>query len=271
VALENSLIQRSLQQQVEQRSAELRDAYQRETRNEEQRRRLLEQKLKTSLTAAAVVHEIQQPLSSILLNCRLASRSLEQVPAERLPAGLSASLSQLSHDGDQVVATMERIRMLLRNVETEHGPLDLCASVDSALLFLKRDLAHQDLEPHLQGFGHPCPIRGDGAQLQIAVVNLIRNALQAMQSRSPAGRRLLLELRRHSEQLELVVADSGPGFPEGFSGDTSWALLQSTKATGMGIGLFLAQTAATNHRGQLCLGRSASLGGAEVRLILPLA
>lgn len=38
----------------------------------------------------------------------------------------------------------------------------------------------------------------------------------------------------------------------------------------MGIGLFLAETAATNHRGQLCLGRSSSLGGAEVRLILPL-
>jgi len=270
VALENSLIQRSLQQQVEQRSAELRDAYQREARNEEQRRRLLEQKLKTSLTAAAVVHEIQQPLSAILLNCRLASRSLEHLPSESLPASLAACLAQLSRDGDQVVATMERIRMLLRNVETEHGPVDLCASVDSALLFLKRDLAQQALEPHLRGFGQPCPIRGDGAQLQIAVVNLIRNALHAMQSCCPAGRRLLLELRRHSERLELVVADSGPGFPEGFSGDTSWALLQSTKATGMGIGLFLAQTAATNHRGQLCLGRSASLGGAEVRLILPL-
>lgn len=270
VALENSLIQRSLQQQVEQRSAELRAAYEREARNEEQRRRLLEQKLKTSLTAAAVVHEIQQPLSAILLNCRLASHSLEQLPAEQLPAGLRTSLGQLSRDGDQVVSTMERIRMLLRNVETEHGPVDLCASVDSALLFLKRDLALQSLEPQLQGLDQPCQIHGDGAQLQIAVVNLIRNALQAMQAQPPASRRLRVQLCRQAEQLELTVADSGPGFPDDFSGDTSWALLQSTKATGMGIGLFLAETAATNHRGQLCLGRSASLGGAEVRIVLPL-
>lgn len=271
VALENSLIQRSLQQQVEQRSAELRAAYEREARNEEQRRRLLEQKLKTSLTAAAVVHEIQQPLSAILLNCRLASRSLENQPVEKLPAALIASLAQLSRDGDQVVATMERIRMLLRNVETEHGPVDLCASVDSALLFLKRDLARQGIEPQLLGFEQSCQIRGDGAQLQIALVNLIRNALQAMQAQPPASRSLCLELCRRADRLELLVADSGPGFPQGFSGETSWELLQSTKATGMGIGLFLAETAATNHRGQLCLGRSASLGGAEVRLILPLS
>lgn len=270
VALENALIQRSLEQQVARRSAELRAAYEREARNEEQRRRLLEQKLKTSLTAAAVVHEIQQPLSAILLNCRLASRSLKNQPLEKLPAALIASLAQLSRDGDQVVATMERIRMLLRNVETEHGPLNLCASVDSALLFLKQDLARQAVEPKVEGLDQPCPIRGDGAQLQIAVVNLIRNSLQAMEAQPPAERRLLVKLCRQAEQLELVVADSGPGFPQDFSGDTSWELLQSTKATGMGIGLFLAETAATNHRGQLSLGRSASLGGAEVRLILPL-
>ena len=270
VALENALIQRSLEQQVARRSAELRAAYEREARNEDLRRRLLEQKLKTSLTAAAVVHEIQQPLSAILLNCRLASRSLAKLPAEVLPAGLHASLEQLSRDGDQVVVTMERIRMLLRNVETEHGPLNLCASIDSALLFLKQDLARQAVEPQVEGLDQPCPIRGDGAQLQIAVVNLIRNSLQAMEAQPPAERHLLVKLCRQAEQLELIVADSGPGFPQDFSGDTSWALLQSTKATGMGIGLFLAETAATNHRGQLSLGRSTRLGGAEVRLILPL-
>jgi signal transduction histidine kinase len=66
------------------------------------------------------------------------------------------------------------------------------------------------------------------------------------------------------------MADSGPGFPPNYRNHTSWELLKSTKATGMGLGLFLAQTAATNHHGQLHIGRSARLGGAEVVIKLPL-
>jgi signal transduction histidine kinase len=217
-----------------------------------------------------VVHEIQQPLSAILLNCRCACQWLNELPTGSLPQALLESLQQLGGDGERVVATMERMRMLLRNVETEHTPVDLAACVDSGLLFLKNDLAEAGVVPHLEGLDQACRLNGDGAQLQIATVNLIRNALQAMQPQQANNRQLLLELQRHPDRVELHVADSGPGFPEAYSTDTSWELLKSTKASGMGIGLFIAQTAATNHSGQLRIGRSHRLGGAEVVLELPL-
>jgi C4-dicarboxylate-specific signal transduction histidine kinase len=102
------------------------------------------------------------------------------------------------------------------------------------------------------------------------VVNLIRNALQAMHQQQPGNRQLRLRLQQHGDRVELSVADSGPGFPEAYSSDTSWELLKSTKASGMGIGLFIAQTAATNHHGQLSIGRSSELGGAEVVIELPI-
>ena len=237
---------------------------------QEKQRAQLEQKLKTSLTAAAVVHEIQQPLSRILLNCRSASHWLDALPAESLPKSLQAGLLQLCGDGERVVATMERMRMLLRNVETEHKPIDLTASVDSGLLYLKNDLADAGVQTLLEGLDQPCHLNGDGAQLQIAVVNLIRNALQAMHQQQPGSRRLLLRLQQHADRVELCIADSGPGFPEAYSCDTSWELLKSTKASGMGIGLFIAQTAATNHHGQLSIARSSELGGAEVVIELPI-
>jgi len=249
---------------------ELRASQERQQLLEQQQRTQLEQKLKTSLGAAAVVHEIQQPLSAILLNCHSICDWLEELPAGSISEKLHANLHQLSSDADRVVVNIERMRMLLRNVETEQSPIDICANILDGLLFLKNDLADARVQPQLEGLEEPCMLVGDGAQLQIAVVNLIRNALQAMEMQRSASRQLLLQLHRHNAKVEVHVADSGPGFPAGYSNDTSWGLLKSTKASGMGIGLFIAQTAAANHRGRLRIGRSARLGGAEVVIELPL-
>lgn len=234
------------------------------------RREELEQKLKTSLTAAAVAHEIQQPLSTILLNSRLANEIVGGLADGDPPGKLREKLQAIAVDGERVVATMERIRMLLRNVETAHTSMDLAAGLRSNLVFLGGQLHHHSVAVNSSGLDQPCPIQGDGAQLQIAVVNLVRNAIQAMEDTPPSRRQLQLELRRHPQRVEIHVADSGPGFPASYSNDISWELLKSTKATGMGLGLFLAQTAATNHQGSLRIGRSAELGGAEVVIELPL-
>jgi PAS domain S-box-containing protein len=250
--------------------AELAAAQERERLREEQQRQLLEQKLKTSLTAAAVAHEIQQPLAAILLKCRLAGHDLAAVPAGDASAALEQRLCSLTSDAEQVVTTMERMRMLLRNVETSHSRVDLAAILHSSLLFMRGELGSQEVALSAAGLDQACPLQGDAAQLQMAVVNLLRNAIQAMESQGPGSRRIQLELRRHPSQVSVVVADSGPGFPADHRCDTSWELLKSSKATGMGLGLFLVQTATTNHRGQLRIGHSPTLGGAEVRIELPL-
>lgn len=249
--------------------AELDAAQKRDQANLLQNRQLLEQKLKTSITAAAVAHEIQQPLSSILLNCRLAVQNLAEMPAGSIAAELEARLGTLTSDAEQVVGTMERMRMLLRNVETTHSSVDLAANVHSALVFLRPELTLQQVQVRQEGLELTCPLQGDGAQLQIAVVNLVRNAIQAMEEQPPESRKLRIELQHCPDCLRIVVADSGPGFPPNYSNDTSWELLKSTKATGMGLGLFLAQTAVSNHQGELEIGRCQLLGGAEIVLLLP--
>jgi PAS domain S-box-containing protein len=249
--------------------AKLLDAQQREHALAEQQRSQLEQKLKTSLTASAVVHEIQQPLATILLNCRLAEATISKLPEASIPAMLRTQLSQLTANGDQVTATMERVRMLLRNVETQPAPLDLCINIESSLIYLRQDLQQKQIQLISHGLQQPCPLMGDGSQLQSAVVNLIRNAIQAMDEQPPDTRHLLIHLQDRHDLVSIHVADSGPGFPLDYSGTTSWELLKSTKASGMGIGLFLAQTAAINHGGCLRIGRHPRLGGAEVVIEIP--
>ena len=249
--------------------AQLSDARAREKTLAEKQRNQLEQKLKTSLTASAVVHEIQQPLATILLNCRLAEATITQLPEANIPAALRNQLRLLTAHGDQVTATMERVRMLLRNVETKPAPLDLTINIESSLIYLRSDLQEHQVRLISRGLQQPCPMMGDGAQLQSAVVNLIRNAIQAMDQQPAENRRLLICLQNQRDHILLRVADSGPGFPHDYNGTTSWELLKSTKASGMGIGLFLAQTAAINHGGCLRIGRHADLGGAEVVLEIP--
>lgn len=249
----------------------LRAMVEREKRQDEWQRQQLQQRLRSSLSAAAVVHEIKQPLSTILLNCRLALQTLDRHEhAAGPPPQLRQTLTELTVQADRVVEIMERMRMLLRNVETQHTTVDLAATVDSSLLFLKRELRQGRVQLCTAGLDQPCMVLGDSAQLQIAITNVIRNAIEAMAQpdQPPAVRRRLdVSLVRDAQAVTVVVADCGPGC----SADPIDLPLSSSKPEGTDIGLFVVRTTLDHHQGSLSIGRSEALGGAEVRLRLPLS
>ncbi|MEX1324504.1 MAG: ATP-binding protein, partial [Synechococcaceae cyanobacterium] len=254
-----------------QAAAALERALRRETELQERQRRELEAKLRTSLTAAAVAHEINQPLSAILINTQMLQDQLDQLPEGELRRSLRPLLELQLRETERIVDTIERMRMLLRNVRTDQQRIDLCEVVESARLYLAGLLSSQAVAVEESGLDQPRWLLGDGAQLQIAVANLIRNAVEAL-GQAAVERplvRLSLERRRDGEGgdwLELRIADNGPGFAD-LTRDQ--LLLASTKAGGSGIGLFVAATAVENHGGSLELGRSRDLGGAEVVVRLP--
>lgn len=85
----------------------------------------------------------------------------------------------------------------------------------------------------------------------------------------PEQRQLRIQLLESKAWFELRVEDSGPGFPAAMQADITSAQLNSTKSGGMGIRLFVAFTATTNHNGTMQIGRSTSLGGGGVVIQLP--
>lgn len=241
---------------TEQRQAEdaLAAAWERERKSEEQQRQELSRKLKTSLTAAAVAHEINQPLSSILLNVNMALQA-GVMEGERLDA--------LAAHAQGVVDTIERMKVLMRSVQTKHQSTNLTQVVRSSILQVDQLAADTEVKLSLHGVEHACLINGDAQQLQLAVVNLLRNAIDAVAA--SAHREVTVNLFSGTDAVELVVGDSGPGWSEGVFDKIP---LNSTKPGGSGIGLYVVQTAVENHGGSIAAGRS-PLGGAEVRIRLP--
>ena len=240
-------------------------AHQREQRMVAHQRRVLQQKLKTSLTAAAIAHEINQPLSIILLHCQMAMARLDQSPADApWQNTMRPLLSTLVEEAERMHATIETMRMLLRNVQTELSPVDLSNITGSALLYLLPKLRQVEVERI--GLTRPCLIEGDDVQLKICVSNVLRNALQATEGLRPGTRRIRVELQQQDSWVDLVVGDSGPGFGDHLPDTT---VLRSSKEEGSGLGLYVVRTTLDNHGGTIHFGQS-PLGGAEVRLRFPL-
>jgi len=230
----------------------------------------LRRKLRTSLTAAAVAHEINQPLSSLSL---ISERLISQAEASAELADALPMLQVLREESRRVVELIEKMRMLLRSVETEQGPVVLAEVTGAALTYLRRPLAAAGVQLSSRGLNtNRALVHGDAAQLQVAITNLIRNALAALAETEPDQRRLAVELREHQGQVELVVADSGPGLPEPLLAQEPGGdhLLSTTKTRGMGLGLYLVGATVENHRGSMQHGRSLFLGGAEITLRFPL-
>lgn len=242
----------------------------RELRAEQRQRQELKAKLEASLTAAAIAHEIKLPLSHMVLGSKLAVDTLATMGREGEP--LRPVLSGLVRESERVVSTIERMRVLLRSVQTDHGPVDLADVVRNAVLHASRDLERLGVAITVRGADGPCTIDGDTGQLQIALGNLLRNAAEALAARPADARRIDVEVAAGAAPgdgpagfVEVVVGDSGPGFVD-LAAVT--APLTSTKPGGTGVGLFVVRTVVENHGGTVAFG-SSPLGGAEVRCRFP--
>ncbi|MFN9658800.1 MAG: sensor histidine kinase [Cyanobacteriota bacterium] len=248
------------------RDQALQRAHELQQRNEERQRLLLQSKLRSSLMAASVAHEINLPLATIRMLCNQAGHQLDH---NTTPMNTAELVSSLSQQCQQVSSVIEKMRMLLRNVQTEHQPIHPVAALHGACRSVKPLL--RELQVHLEVRGLEPPavpfLQGDAVQLQMAVSNLLRNGIDAAAERPIGRRRLRLSLFFEDDELVVEVSDSGPGIAFEPSDAT---ILQSSKPGGSGLGLFVVRTALDHHHGRLSFGRCPLLGGARVRMHLPL-
>src|SRR6266571_9043682 len=216
--------------------------------------------------SGAIAHEINQSLGAILSNAEAA----RQVLAKSTPdlGMVSEILGDIVQDGIQAGEVIRRLRGLLRRGERKSDPVDMNALLESTLRMLRSELLDRRVRVGVTVADHLPTVVGDPVQLQQVLLNLLMNAMEAMNS-TPDARRLIEVTTRLTAAggIEVEIADRGPGI----ASEERESLFQpffTTKEHGLGLGLSICLTIVSSHGGKLSISNISS-GGAAAVLSLP--
>ena len=205
----------------------------------------------TTLNAltASIAHEINQPLASLITNASICLRRLNADPPN--VEGARETVTRTIRDGNRASDVITRLRALYTKKEFTLEPLDLHAATKEVIALSLSDLQSNRVILKSE-LGDDLPIvNGDRVQLQQVILNLIRNASDAMGSVDDRPRELLIRTELEGkDQVRLSVKDVGLGFaPE--VADKLFQAFYTTKNDGMGIGLHVSHSIIQAHHGRL--------------------
>lgn len=216
--------------------------------------------------AGSIIHEINQPLAAIATRADACRRWIAAGPDRKHRA--LGSLDRLIDESNRAAAVVAGLKSLIRDSEPAIARLDVGDAMREVASLVMAELARERV--FLETIFPPGlpPALGDRVQIQQIIMNLIRNAIEAMHA--VTHRRVLtLGAAAVGDELVLSVADTGPGIaPEHLP--KLFDALYTTKPGGMGLGLAISRKIAAAHRGRLWMD-AGERGGATFRLSLPLA
>ncbi len=207
--------------------------------------------------AAHVTHEVRNPLNSVRLNMEMLEEDLAQAGPEAHKI-VASILSEV----DRLTDITEQYLRLARLPDPKLEPGDLATLVREVMSFVKREMSVADITLAAE-LADVEPVPMDESQLRQALLNLFRNAREAM----PGGGVLKIVLRDQEQGVELSVSDQGSGIPEA-EREKIFDLFYTTKEHGTGLGLPLTQQIVAAHRGRI-LCTAAEGGGTRFQIWLP--
>jgi C4-dicarboxylate-specific signal transduction histidine kinase len=218
-----------------------------------------------SALTGSIAHELSQPLSSILHNAQAGELLLDSSRAT--PELLREILSDIRTADGRASQIIERHRTMLKKHELGRAAVDIHAVVRESLALVAHDLDARQIRIDVDLPAAPCFTLGDAVLLQQVLVNLMMNALDAMNETAPDRRRLTVRTENKSGRFELSVRDAGTGLPETIDGRLFEPFV-TTKTNGIGIGLTIARTIVEAHGGRLEAHNNVE-GGATFTVTLP--
>ena len=216
--------------------------------------------------ASALAHELIQPLTATRANVDAAKLNLRRKDLDR--DELVSILDDIDHDSMRAGKIIDRMRTFIKGspVAMQSFALEDVAHDVFSLLRHEATSRHVELTHRLPP-GLP-PAYGDRVQISQVILNLLNNAMDAVETQSAGARQVLLQARAADMQtIEIIVQDSGPGIPEGRL-EEIFKPLFTTKAAGLGVGLALARTIIEEHGGRIW-AENGEKNGAVIRFTLP--
>jgi PAS domain S-box-containing protein len=199
--------------------------------------------------SASIAHELNQPLTGILTNCGTCLRILTSEPLNI--DGAREAVRRTMRDGNRASDVISRLRALFSKNETAWEPVDLNEATREVIALSLGELQNSRVIVRTELADDIHLVTADRVQLQQVVLNLLRNALDAMKTIDDRPRDLLIRTEREEgDCVRLSVKDAGIGFDPQTT-DKLFDAFYSTKSDGMGVGLSVSRSIIENHQGRL--------------------
>jgi C4-dicarboxylate-specific signal transduction histidine kinase len=214
--------------------------------------------------SAAVAHEINQPLSAAATYTRLLAEELGEQDFSVKEARESAA--KANFQVQRAAAVVRRLRDLIQTGRAEQSSADVSKLLNSALEVVGPELQRAGVSIDMQVDGDLPAVAADVLQIEQVLINLIRNACEAIEGASQSSGVVVLRASRlPNSAVEIMVGDSGPGF-DAEQVASPFEPFHTTKRGGLGIGLNLCRSIVEAHGGRIWLANGVQ--GAEIHLTL---
>jgi signal transduction histidine kinase len=216
---------------------------------------------------ASIAHELNQPLTTIVLKTELIDIQLSRKTATDSTDHEVRKLATLIQDDTRHAAAIIRtLRSLFSTGKGAFERMDLaCLAHDVIQIVRARaEKCHIALDIDLRT---PLPMTGDVTQLQQVLLNLLNNAIDALDDKQAADGVIRVQGVAEPGWVTLTIADNGSGIDPSQHEDV-FSLFKTSKSQGMGVGLWLSKSIASSHRGHLTFESEAGQG-ATFSLRLP--
>ena len=236
-----------------------------------ERESLISQLLKANKTAAtgalsaSIAHELNQPLGASFLNIQFLQKKLAEgsLSAEQNQEVLAALLS----DNQRAATIIRSLRSIFSDGKLDIEQVELGELIETVLKITKPEIQSKNIQVILR-LSSKSLVDVHRGEIQQVFLNLINNAIQALDISTVALRTLKVESYDVAGGIELLVIDNGPGIPAETKSHLFELLAGSDKKSGMGLGLWLCEHIISRHGGRISY-QDAPGGGAQFTVFLP--
>ncbi len=194
---------------------------------------------------AGIAHEINNPLNNISTSAEILKEEIETPDLQFKRELLQQIISETDRAKDVVLSILE----YTRDKDFKKTEIGIQELINGTLRFIRNDFPpHITLSVNIKRDIH---IHVDKQKFQHALLNIIKNAIEAMEDRMKEGRLTIEVQERGSSWVEIIISDTGPGIPEDIIGKIFDPFFTTKKGKGTGLGLFITHYIIQQHNGSI--------------------